>query len=155
MICQKRSLGVNENAAFILDQNTCRICHPFDLQADNIEGSLKRSNKVRFYKCTRNDDALLLLTEFHVVKERNNVISGIASSPIAGKWYEREAELEHLLALVRKTSEHIEAKKQRKNYVRQIYFILTLQKSKKYYYKLPEIETFSLTYSHKVVSYSG
>ena len=33
MVCQKRPLQVKENAAFILDQNTCRIRHPFDLQA--------------------------------------------------------------------------------------------------------------------------
>ena len=48
MICQKRPLRVKENAAFILDQNTCRIRCPFDLQASNIAGSFERSVKVRF-----------------------------------------------------------------------------------------------------------
>ena len=49
MICKKRPLRVKENAALIFDQNTCRIRHPFDLQTDNIAGSFKRSDKVRFY----------------------------------------------------------------------------------------------------------
>ena len=40
------------------------------------------------------------MTEIHVVKEGNNVISGIANSQITGKWCERDAELEYLLALV-------------------------------------------------------
>ena len=80
IICQKSRLQVKENAVFILDQNTCLIRHPFDLQADNIADSLKRSDKVRLQECTRNDDDLLLLTEPHVVKEGNNVIGGIVNS---------------------------------------------------------------------------
>ena len=59
MICQKLPLWVNRNAAFILKQNTYCICHPFDLQADNISGSFKRSEKVRLYECSRNNDGLL------------------------------------------------------------------------------------------------
>ena len=85
IICQKRPLRVKENATFTLHQNNCRIRHPFDLQADNIVGFFKRSDKVRFYECTRNDDGLLLSTEVHVVKEGKNVIGGLAKSRIAGK----------------------------------------------------------------------
>ena len=93
--------------------------------------------------------------QVHVIKEGNNVIGGIVNSRIAGRWCKRDAELEHLFALVRKRSEHIETKKQGKKYVRQICFILTLQEFKKYYYRLSEMESFSVTYSHMVVSYSG
>ena len=67
-----------------------------------------------------------VLTEVRVIKERNNVIGGIVYSRIAGKWCERDTELENLFALVRKTSEYIETKKQGKKYVRQICCILTL-----------------------------
>ena len=116
MICQKRLFRVKKNTAFILDQNTCCICHPFDLQVDNIAGSFKRSDKVRFHECTRNDDGLLLLTEVHVVKEGKNVIGGIVKFQIAGKWCERATELERLFALVRKRSEHIETEKQGSNF---------------------------------------
>ena len=81
----KMSLRVNGDVAFIICQNTCHICHAFDLQADNIADSFKRSNKVRYYKCTRNDDDLLSSTEFHVVREGNNVIGGIVSA--RDRWY--------------------------------------------------------------------
>ena len=76
-------------------------------------------------------------------------------SRIAEKWCKRDAELERLFALVRKRSEHIETKKQEKKYVTQICFNLTLEKFNKYYYTLSEMESFSLTYSCMVVSYSG
>ena len=69
MICQKCPLRVKENATFILNQNDCRIRHPFELQADNITGSFKRRDMVRFYECTRNYDGLLLMTKIHVVKK--------------------------------------------------------------------------------------
>ena len=46
-------------------------------------------------------------------------------------------------------------KKQEKKYVRQICFVLTLQEFNRYYYRLPEMESFSLIYSHMIVSYSG
>ena len=154
-VCQKRLVKVKENAAFILNQNTCCIRHPFYLQADNIAGSFKRSDKVRFYKCTRNCDGLLLSTEVHVVKEGKNVIGGIVKSRIAGKWCEGDAELECVFAFVRKRSEHTETKKQGKKYVRQIFFILTLEEFNRYYYRLSEMESVSLTYSCIVVSYSG
>ena len=128
----KRPLRVKENPAFIFDQCYCCIRHPFDLQADNIAGFFKRSDKIRFFKCTRNDDGLLSLTKVHAVKEGNNVIRGIVKSQIVGKWREREAELEHMLSLVRKRSEHIETAKQEKRYVGQISFILTLEEFNKY-----------------------
>ena len=35
MIFEKRPLWVKENTASVLDQNTCGIWHPFDLQAEN------------------------------------------------------------------------------------------------------------------------
>ena len=92
----KRPLRVKENAVFILDQKTCCIRHPLDLQTDNIAGSFKLSEKERFYECTKSDDSLLLLTEIHVVKEENNVIDGIVNSQIDGKSCKRDAELEHL-----------------------------------------------------------
>ena len=148
---QKHLLRVKENAAFILDQNTCRIRHRFDLQSGNIAGSFKRSDKVLFYECTRNDNGLLLSTEVPVVKEENDSIGGDANSRIAGKWCKRDEKFEHLLALVRKRSEHIEMKKQGKK--RQICFILTLQEFNKYYYRLSGVENFSLTCSCMVVSY--
>ena len=104
MICQKLILRVKENTAFILDQNTCRILHPFDFQVGNLGGSFKRCDKVKIYKCPRNDDGLLLSTEAHVSKERNDmiVIGGIVNCQIAGKWCERDAELESLFVLARK-----------------------------------------------------
>ena len=145
MIWQKHPLWVKKNAGFILDQNTCCILHPFDLQADNIATSFKRSEKVKFYECTRNDGGLFLSTEIHVVKEGKNVVGGIVKSRIAGKWCERDAELGRLFALIRKRSEHIETKKQGKKYVRQIWFNLTLEEFNKYYYTLSETESFSLT----------
>ena len=69
---------------------------------------------VKFYEFTRNDDDLLLSTEAHVVKEENNVTGGIVSSRTAAKWCERDVALEHLFAIVRKRSEHIETKNQGK-----------------------------------------
>ena len=155
MIFQKRPLWVKENAAFILDQNTCRIRHPFDLQANNIARSFKLSDKVRFYECTRNVDGLFLSTEVHVIKERNNLIGGIASSQNVEKWCEQDAELEHVFALFRKWSDHIETKKQGKKYVREICFFLSLQAFNKYDFRLSRMESFSLTYSRMVVRYSG
>ena len=128
----KHPLRVKEKPAFIFDQSYYCIRHPFDLQADDIAGFFKRSDKIRFFKCTRNDDGLLLLTEVHVVKEGNNVIRGIVKSRIVGKWRERDTKLEHLFSLVRKRSEHIETAKQEKKYVGQISFILTLEKFNKY-----------------------
>ena len=83
------------------------------------------------------------------------MIGGIVKSRIAGKWCERDAELERLLVLVRKRSKHIETKKQGKKYVRQICFNLTLEEFNKYYYTLSETESFSLTCSCMVVNYSG
>ena len=50
------------------------------------------------------------------------MIGGIVNTQIADKWCERDGELEHMFALVRKRSEHIETKKQGKKYVRQIGF---------------------------------
>ena len=110
----KKPPRVKENAVFILDQDTCRICHPFELQADNIADSFKRSDMVKFYEFTRKDDDLLLSTEAHVVKEENNVTGGIVNSRTAAKWCERDVALEHLFAIVRKRSEHIETKNQGK-----------------------------------------
>lgn len=98
MICQKCLLQVKANVVFSHKQNTCRIRHPFDLQADNLVNSFKRSDNVRFYEYTRIDESLVLSTD----------------SRIAGKWCEQDAELEYLFALVKKRSEHIETKKQRK-----------------------------------------
>ena len=94
MIYEKHPFRLKENTAFIFDQNACHICDPFDLQADNIAGSFKRSDKWRFYEFTRNDDGVLLSTEDDVVKERSKVISGIANTGIAGKWCKVGAELE-------------------------------------------------------------
>ena len=85
-----------------------------DLQADNIAISFKRSDKVRFCKCTRNDDGLFLWTEVHFVKEGVNVIGYFVKSRIAGKWCERDAELECRFALDRKRSKHIEIKSKEK-----------------------------------------
>ena len=95
------------------------------------------------------------MTQIHVAKEGNNVIGGIVNSRIAGKWCKRDAELEHLFALVRKRTEHIETKKQGKKYVEEICFISTLQEFNKYYYRLSKMESFLLTYSRMVISYSG
>ena len=44
MIYEKHPLRVKENTVFILDQNACHICDPFNLQVDNITGSFKRSD---------------------------------------------------------------------------------------------------------------
>ena len=110
----KKPPRVKENTVFILDQDTCRIRHPFELQADNIADSFKRSDMVKFYEFTRKDDDLLLSTEAHVVKEENNVTGGIVNSRTAAKWCERDVALEHLFAIVRKRSEHIETKNQGK-----------------------------------------
>ena len=115
----------------------------------------KLSGKLRFYEFTRNDGGVLLSTEDDVVKERNSVIGGIANTGIAEKWCKWGAELKHLFAIVRKRSEDIETKKQGKKYVRQICFILILQKFNKCYYRLSEMESFSLTCSRMVVSYSS
>ena len=59
MVCLKMSPLSKQNAAFIFDRNTCRICHLFHLQPGNISGSFKRSFKLRFYDCIRNDEGLL------------------------------------------------------------------------------------------------
>ena len=82
------------------------------------------------------------------------MIGRIVTARIAGKWCKQGAELEHLLATVRKISENIETKRQGKKYVRQVCFILILQKFSKYYYRLTEMESFPLTYSYMVTSYS-
>ena len=82
--------------------------------------------------------------------------SGIRNTGIAGKWCKRGAELEHLFAIVRKRYEDIEKKKQGKKYSSQICFISILEKFNKYYYRLTEMESFSLTlYVKLVVSYSN
>ena len=82
--------------------------------------------------------------------------SGIRNTGIAGKWCKRGAELEHLFAIVRKRDEDIEKKKQGKKYSSQICFISILEKFNKYYYRLTEMESFSLTlYVKLVVSYSN
>ena len=128
MIYEKHPFRVKENTVFILDQNACHICDPFDLQADDIAGSFKQSGKWRFYEFTRNDDGVLLSTEDDVVKERNKVIGGIANTGIDGKWCKWGAELEHLFAIVRKRSEDIETKKQGKKYLMQICIISILEK---------------------------
>ena len=75
------------------------------------------------------------------------MIGGIMKSRIAKKWCGRDAELECLSAPVRKISEHIEMKKPGKRYVRQICFNSALKEFNKYYYRLSEMESFSLTYS--------
>lgn len=106
----KKTPRVKENAVFILNQDTCRIRHPFDLQVDNIADSFKRSDMVKFHEFTRNDDDLLLSKEVHVVKEENNVTGGIVNSRTAAKWCERDVALEHLFAIVRKRSEHTDTK---------------------------------------------
>ena len=155
MIYEKHPLRVEENTVFILDQNACHICDPFDLQADNIAGSFKRSDTWRFYEFTRNDDGVLFSTEDDLVKERSKVSGGIRNTGIAGKWCRRGAELEHLFGNVRKWSEDIETKKQGEKYSIQICFISILQKFNKYYYRLTEMESFSLTYSRIVASYSN
>ena len=155
MIYEKHPLRVKENTVFILDQNACHICDPFDLKADNIAGSFKRSDMWRFYEFTRNDDGVLLSTKDDLVKERSKVSGGITNTGIAGKWCKRGAELEHLFAIVRKRSEDIDRKKQGKKYSSQICFISILEKFNKYYYRLTEMESFSLTYSRIVASYSN
>ena len=83
------------------------------------------------------------------------MISGIANTGIAGKCCKVGAELEYLFAIVRKRSEDIEMKKQGKKYSRQICFISVLEKFNKYYYRLAEMESFLLTYSRIVASYSS
>ena len=55
----------------------------------------------------------------------------------------------------RKRSENIETKRQGKKHERQTCFILILQKFNKYYYRLTEMESFPLTYSRMVASYSN
>ena len=114
MIYEKHPLRIKENTAFILNQNACHICDPFDPQSDNIAGSFKRSDKWRFYEFNRNDDDVILSTEDDLVEEKSKVSGGIANTGIAGKWCKRGAELEQLFAIVRKRSEHIETKKQGK-----------------------------------------
>ena len=49
-------------------------------------GCFKRSDKVRFYECTRIDGGLLLSAEVHVVKEGKNVIGCFVKSEISEKW---------------------------------------------------------------------
>ena len=80
---------------------------------------------------------------------------GITNIGIAGKWCKRGAELEHLFENVRKRSEDIYTKKQGKKYSSQIYFISILEKLNKYYYRLTEMESFSLKCSCIVASYSN
>ena len=83
------------------------------------------------------------------------MISGIANTGIAAKWCKGSAELEHLFAIVRKRSEDIETKKQGKKYSMQICFISILEKFNKYYYRLTEMESFSLPYTRIVASDSN
>ena len=99
--------SVNDRMIKILPLSSIKIpaySSPFDFQVGYVGGYFKRCDKVKIYECPRNDDGLLLLTEVHVAKERNDmiVISGIVNSQIAGKWCERDAELENLFALARK-----------------------------------------------------
>ena len=155
MIYEKHLLRVKENTVFILDQNAFHICDPFDLQADNIAGSFKRNDTWRFYEFTRNDDGVLLSTEYDLLKESSKVSGGITNTGIAGKWCKRGAELEHLFENVRKRSEDIDTKKQGKKYSSQIYFVSILEKFNKHYYRLTEMESFSLTCSCIVASYSN
>ena len=81
------------------------------------------------------------------------MISSIANTGITGKWCKGGAESEHLFVIVRKRSEDIKTKKQGKKYSRQICFISILGKFNKYYFRLTEMESFSLTYSRIVASY--
>ena len=147
----KMFLRVNGDVAFILYENTCHICHPFDLQADNIAGSFKRSYKVRYYKCTRNDDDLLLSTELHVVREGNNVIGGIVSS--RDRWYcskmvRKRCKIKTSAFPYQRKIWSYRNKKARKKYVRQLFFILILQELNIYYCRLFEMESSSLTCRH-------
>ena len=80
---------------------------------------------------------------------------GIKNTGITGKWCKRGTELEQLFTIVRKRSDDIETEKQGKKYSSQICFISILEKFNKYYYRLTEMESFSLTYSRIGASYSN
>ena len=89
----KGSLNDRENAAFILNQNTCHNCHSFNLQAEIITGYFTGIDTVRFCECTRNNDGLLSSKEVHVVKEGNNVVVVQKTLELLEN---EDAELQHL-----------------------------------------------------------
>ena len=75
LICKKCPSRVNENVIFIIHQGHCSVKHPFDLQDDNIGGTLTWKYQVRFYKTlSNNNEEISLLSEEHVEKENEKVI---------------------------------------------------------------------------------
>ena len=102
---EKCLLRANENATFIIHQDHCNVKHPFDLQADNIGGTLTRKDRVHFYETVRNEEISLSL-EVDAEKENEKLIGGKINSKVGGKWEQRETSSKQVYVAVRKRAEH-------------------------------------------------
>lgn len=77
LIVTRRPYRVKDTVTLLLHQKNLNIKHPYDLDADNISGSFKKNDKIRFYEWDFDDDDSLIYSEVHVQKNASGkVISG-------------------------------------------------------------------------------
>ena len=113
-VCLKRQYRVKQNGTLIIDQKTCEVNHSNDLDADSIVGTLRKNDKVRFYKIIRKDDGKLSISfELHPTRDGNReVIGGIINKQTEKTWEKSVVKVDNLYTDIRKRAECLALKKE-------------------------------------------
>ena len=74
---KEKPFRIKHTSTFVIKQDLISLKHPYDLEADDTPGVLKKHNKVRFYEAKQMKEAeLVLSSEVHMTKDRNGHVTG-------------------------------------------------------------------------------
>ena len=109
---KKRPMCVTIAATFVVNQKQVGLKHPFDLEADDVAGTFIKKEQTRFFEVLENDDGSLdISANLHTLQDANGrvtagTINERVGSKKAVKWEHRNANLEHVYAVICKRTVH-------------------------------------------------
>ena len=152
LICKKRPYRVRETATFIINQNTTKVVHHFDLQTDDLGVKMALTENVRFYEYEIIDNSPNLSHEVTVRKEeQGRVINGTYKERHGKIWCEVEAMPEKLYAVFRRRasfSDHCGS------LTRYVTFIMALDEYNHHKNNLTEKKPYLLHHPYIIVNYT-
>ena len=155
-IAKIRPMRVETTATFVLNQTEAGLCHPFDLEADDIPGVYVKKEQTRFYEVDEGNDELDVSSYIHVTKNADGkVVSGVTNERMgSGNWVHRKVDLSKTYAVIQKRAVHKKTLEVHKvQFVRYIIYVMPLAEYNKVCKELRLKRAYTLQKSNIFVSY--
>ena len=151
LICKKRPYRGRETATFIINQNTTKVVHPFNLETDDLGVKMALTENIRFYEYEIIDNSPNVSHEVTVRKdEKGRVINGTYKEHQGKIWCEVEAIPKKLYEVVRRRaslSDHCGP------LTRYVTFIMALDACNHHKNNIREKKSYLLRHPYIIVNY--